>query len=280
MKVSLIVSTYNRADALEAVLVSICNLAINPSQVIIADDGSGAETEIIIAKYQKISSIPILHVWHPDEGFRVAEIRNKALALVKSGYVIMIDGDMILNRYFVKDHLNFAQKSFFIQGKRFLLTEKKTIELLTDPSTPFIPQWGDPDNEHRLEKRLFAFRSPLLCRLTSRRFKRKVHGLRACNMSFFYEDLVRINGFNNLFTGWGVEDLELVERLFNAGIKRKDIAFSALAYHLHHKIESRESLPANKLILTETITNKSMWCENELNKFLDSPVEIPVYVEN
>lgn len=268
MKVTLIITTYNRPDALESVLVSIYNLVRKPNQIIIADDGSTSETEKVIHKYQELIPIPLLHVWHPDEGFRVAEIRNKALAHVNSAYVIMIDGDMILDKYFIKDHLTFAKKGCFIQGKRCLLTDKQTNEILACPSLPFIAKWGDSGNEHRLEKRIFAFRSPLLCKLFKRDVKYKHHGIRSCNMALFYDDLVLVNGFNNSFTGWGREDSEIVERLFNLGIKRIDLPFSALAYHLHHKLESRASLSSNDSIFNQAISNKLKRCDDGLNRFL------------
>lgn len=280
MKTSLIISTYNRADALESVLVSVCNLLVQPHQVIIADDGSTSETEIMIHKYQKLLSIPLLHVWHPDNGFRLSEIRNKALALVKSGYVIMIDGDMILDPYFIMDHLFFAKKGFFIQGKRFLLTEKKTNEILKYPQNKFSPRWGDSDIEYRFEKRLFAFRSLFLSRLTRYESNYKHKGIRACNISFNYDDLIKVNGFNNLFIGWGREDSELVERLFNSGVKRIDLAFSALAYHLHHKFEPRASLPKNNILLKEAISKKSTWCEDGLSKYLESSCKTYLKTDN
>ncbi|MGJ1432786.1 glycosyltransferase family 2 protein [Sphingobacterium spiritivorum] len=270
MEVSLIITTYNRPDALEAVLVSVCELHIKPQQVIIADDGSGEATAAVIEKYQSILPVPLLHAWQPDNGFRAAEIRNKALALVKSPYVIIIDGDIILDPFFVKDHLHHAEKGCFLQGGRFLLTEKKTKEILSQPQRPFIAKWGDPDIEYRFEKRFFAFRSALLAGLIKRKITYSHHAIRSCNMSFYYEDVLKVNGFNNDFVGWGREDSEFVERLFNAGIKRINIKFSALGYHLYHKEESRASLPQNDHILNEAITNKTTWCANGLNRFLDN----------
>ncbi|WP_270088355.1 glycosyltransferase family 2 protein [Sphingobacterium sp. SYP-B4668] len=267
MEVALIITTYNRPDALESVLVSVNSLIVKPSQVIIADDGSGTETKMLIDKYRTLSEIPLLHAWHPDNGFRAAEIRNRALSLVKCPYVIIIDGDMILNPYFVKDHIRFAQKGFFIQGGRFLLTEKKTLHILQNPSRPFKPVYGDPDIEYRFEKRLFAFRNTILAQMIKRPITYSHRAIRSCNMSFFYEDAVRVNGFNNEFVGWGREDSEFVERMFNAGVRRVNIKFSAIAYHLYHKEEPRSALPQNDKILNDAILHKSKWCENGLNRF-------------
>ena len=48
MKVSLIIVTYNRPDALGIILESIRRQTVLPGEVIIADDGSGPETAEMI----------------------------------------------------------------------------------------------------------------------------------------------------------------------------------------------------------------------------------------
>ena len=46
-------------------------------------------------------------------------------------------------------------------------------------------------------------------------------------MAFFKGSLLKVNGFNEDFVGWGREDTELTVRLLNAGVKRKNIKFNA-----------------------------------------------------
>jgi glycosyltransferase involved in cell wall biosynthesis len=102
---SLIIATYNRPDALCLCLKSVCEQSVVPAQVIIADDGSTEETAEVVNEFKRIAAIEVKHIWHPDEGFRLAAIRNKAIAEVSSAYVIQIDGDLILHPQFVADHL-------------------------------------------------------------------------------------------------------------------------------------------------------------------------------
>ena len=130
--VSIIISTYNWPKALKKVLESVACQTIIPDEVIIADDGSKKDTKEVIDLFmQKYPNINTKHIWHEDKGFRLSEIRNKALKEATSEYIIQIDGDVILNKYFVEDHINKAEENFFIVGSRVLLDEylsKKILE--------------------------------------------------------------------------------------------------------------------------------------------------------
>lgn len=84
-------------------------------------------------------------------------------------------------------------------------------------------------------------------------------------MSFWRSDIVKINGFNNDFVGWGREDSEFVIRLLNAGLDRLYLKFAGVGYHLYHNENSRASLLENDKILENTINNKLTRCENGLD---------------
>lgn len=110
LSVSLIVTTYNRPDALSAVLQSVLVQKTLPEQVIIADDGSNEQTRAVIEQYQQKFPIPLIHSWQPDTGFKLAESRNRALVQLTSAYIVVIDGDMVMHPEFIQDHLNAAKK--------------------------------------------------------------------------------------------------------------------------------------------------------------------------
>lgn len=268
LRVALLITTYNRPDALEAVLNSVEYQILKPAQVIVADDGSDDRTRSVIQKYQHKWSIPLLHSWHEDKGFRLAESRNRGLALVEGDYVIMIDGDMVLDKHFIEDHVANAQRGFFLQGGRCLLTPDFTAHILENADIYPDFQYMRKGIESRFEKRLTAFRAPWLTKIWKKEIEYSHKAIRGCNMSFFMDDIKAVNGFNNDMIGWGREDSEFVERLFNQGIKRYNIKFSALAYHLYHNESSRGSLPENDRILHFAIDHKLKRCSNGLNKFL------------
>lgn len=267
MKADLIITTYNRPDALEVVLISVMNQTSMPHQVIIADDGSSLETKLLIEKYQLIFPIKLVHSWHEDDGFRAAESRNLALSHVTSEYVIIIDGDIVLDTYFIEDHINYAQEGCFLQGGRILMTKSKTEEILRNPEAKFKTSIFSSGLESRLEKRLTAFRSNFLAKLVFKNLDNK-NKVRSCNMSFYFKDVIKVNGFNNKFIGWGREDSEFVERLMNAGVNGKLIKFVALGYHLYHPEEPKSSLPKNDELLKKTIEEKLIFCEDGLLKFM------------
>ncbi|MCC9041250.1 glycosyltransferase [Myroides sp. M-43] len=268
LKVSLLITTYNRVDALEAVLVSVLNQEKLPFEVVVADDGSREDTIALIKKYQSVFPVPLKHAWQEDKGFRLSESRNRGLALCEGEYVVMIDGDMVLHSKFVLDHISNAKRGFFVQGGRVMFNEKKTKEYLATSDKYKRIHWYQPNIETRFEKRLSACHLPFLNNKQQKDITYSHKAIRGCNMAFFLEDVLAVNGFNNNFVGWGREDSEFVERLFNKGVKRHNVKFMAIAYHLYHKEEERASLPNNDKLLKDAISNKLSYCENGLNQLL------------
>jgi len=261
MQISLIITTYNRPDALLLVLKSIEYQSLVPNEVIIADDGSNAKTQELIDDFITHSNINIVHSFQKDKGFRAAKSRNKAISKSTGNYIILIDGDMILHRDFVYDHKKNAQNGYFTQGGRVLLSQKKSNEVLRGKYVAFnLLSSG-------LNNRKNALHSNLLSKLFSRK-KNYLRGLKTCNVSFYKKDCISVNGFNNNFEGWGREDSEFFVRLMNKGVKRKTLRFNAIQYHLWHEVVSRKSLLKNDQLLQKAIDENLDWCEMGIQNFL------------
>ena len=254
MRVSVIITTYNRPDALLLVLQSIESQTKLPEEVIIADDGSNDNTEKLIINYQESSSLNIIHSWHQDNGFRVAKSRNKAIAKSYGDYIILIDGDIILHPKFIQDHVNNAKVGYFIQGSRVLLTQDITEQTIISKKISFS------FFSKGLNSKKNAIHSNFLSKIFSTN-NNSVRGTRCCNIAFFKQDCINVNGFNNEFEGWGREDSEFVVRLINYGIKRKNLRFNAIQYHLWHKEIDRTSLDSNNQLLQNSIENKLKVCK-------------------
>ena len=261
MHVSLIITTYNWPESLILALRSIEKQTIVPEEVIIADDGSTYETQEVISKFQQDSELKIIHSWQEDLGFRAAKSRNKAIAKSCGDYIILIDGDIILHPEFVQDHVNNAQVGYFIQGTRVLLTQDRTRDTLKRMSINFSFL------SKGIKNRKNAIYSDFLSKLFSKKMN-YLRGTKACNMAFFKQDCVNVNGFNNDFEGWGREDSEFAVRLLNSSINRKNLRFNAIQFHLWHFESTRESLSQNDVILNSSINNKSNWCINGIDKYL------------
>jgi glycosyltransferase involved in cell wall biosynthesis len=261
MNCSLIITTYNRADALLLVLRSIELQTLMPNEVIIADDGSGDDTKAIINAFQKTSDLNIIHSWQKDNGFRAAKSRNKAIAKSSSDYIILIDGDMILHPKFIQDHVNNAESGYFIQGTRVLLTKNTTSKALKDMNIQFS------FFSKGVQNRKNTIHSNFLSKLFSKK-KNYLRGIKTCNMAFFKKDCINVNGFNNDFEGWGKEDSEFIVRLLNSGINRKNLRFNALQFHLWHNENTRASLKQNEMIFKSALNNKTKWCNNGIDAYL------------
>ena len=130
MLISLIITTYNRPDALHLVLKSLETQSMEPLEVIIADDGSDERTLDLITNYKKQSNLKILHSFQVDKGFRASKSRNKAIAQASGDYIVLVDGDMVLHHHFIRDHFNNSELGCFVQGSRVLLSKSKTSKVI------------------------------------------------------------------------------------------------------------------------------------------------------
>ncbi|MDP3013090.1 MAG: glycosyltransferase family 2 protein [Candidatus Subteraquimicrobiales bacterium] len=261
MRVSLIITTYNWKDALALVLKSALRQTRRPDEIIVADDGSSDGTGEMVREIDRQAPMSVHHSWQEDKGFRAARSRNRAIAAATGEYVILIDGDIIMERHFVEDHLAAARQGFFVQGGRVLLNERKTGEVLAgrDVGISFFAA-GLANRQNHL-------RSRLLSRVLSSE-SYGLGGIKTCNLAFFRADALAINGFDEDFEGWGREDSDFAARLLNYGIRRLNLRFQAVAFHLHHPVQSRTRLGLNDEKLAGTIRTGKARCLNGIEQYL------------
>jgi glycosyltransferase involved in cell wall biosynthesis len=260
--VSLIVSTYNWPEALNLCLLSIKKQLLLPEEVIIADDGSGGETRLLIEAFQKDFPVPLIHVWQEDEGFQLSRIRNKAIARASKAYIVQIDGDLILERHFIQDHVAFRKKNTFVSGSRVIMNKELSERLIQTRRT----------NVALTSKGLLnvfnGIRMPFLSARMENYKQEDIYYLRGCNMAFWRTDLVQVNGYNEDFIGWGREDNEIGLRLINSGVKKRIIKFSGIVFHIYHPEKPRTGLNTNDDLMHLTARRNLVHCENGLNKYL------------
>jgi len=255
MRIALIVTTYNRPDALAAVLEGCLAQTDSDFEVWVADDGSTAETSELLRRFQARSPFPVHHVWQEDKGFRAAAIRNRALAATHADYVIFIDGDCIPLPDFVASHRQLSESGYFLSGNRLLLSQTFTARVLGEKLT--VHQWGWSQwlrakwrgDVNRLLPFLRLPDAGLLRKIAPRRWK----GAKTCNLSAFRADLLKVNGLDESYTGWGLEDSDLVIRLIRCGIFSKSARFAAPVLHLWHKENDRSRLEENQRRLEQVL---------------------------
>ncbi len=260
MITSLIIATYNWPEALELVLKSVLTQSSIPNEIIIADDGSTITTKETISFLKTQNSINIKHIWQEDNGFQKTRILNKAIVEAKGDYIIQIDGDLILHYNFIKDHLSKAKKGQFIHGSRVFLNPELTKQSIQNKDISFsIFQKG-------LKNRFNTIHSDFLESLLSKQ-NSSLKGTRGCNFSFWKDDVIAVNGYNQNMIGWGKEDSELSARLMNNGLRKLQLKFNAICYHLNHKIVSRKGININNQILNITVSERKTYCKNGINKY-------------
>lgn len=262
LKISVIISTYNRPHYLAKVLEGFMHQTKRPMEIIVADDGSKEDTSSVIKSFQEKSEIPIVHVWHEDKGFRLAQIRNKAIAKSSGEYLVICDDDSIPDKHFIEDHNKYKMMGSFIQGHRVLLgPEISKIFNYRMCSFNFLVKYIFSSEVKNISNSMRPS-FPLI------RISQGFRGIRGCNMSFYKKDILAVNGYNEDFIGWGKEDSELAVRFYNYGLKRKDIKFRLPLYHLYHEEFSRNRLEQNTNILEIAMKNGSVYCENGIDKYL------------
>lgn len=282
--VSLMISTYNWKEALALVLRSVATQSRLPDEVIIADDGSREDTAQLLHDVARDFPVPLRHVWQPDEGFRLARSRNRGIAAARGDYLIQLDGDMILHRHFVADHLRLARPGHFLQGTRIRTTEAETARLLAGGEPRFgwfVDAYFRTNHDrstYHFGRRHHTLRLPWLARVKARSSGHPM----GCNVSFWREDLLRVNGYDERMQGYGSEDLELDLRLRNAQLKRSQIKFAALALHLEHRSvappdPSDPDLPNNRLLneaRREGRVRSMQGLDTHLGDFVQAPPDL------
>ena len=260
-KCSLVTPTYNWPEALELLLLSITKQRVLPDEVIVADDGSKEETRLLIERFQKSFPVPLIHIWHEDNGNQKPKIMNKAIAKAKYDYIIEIDGDIIMHPNFVEDHLNYAEKGVYLFGSRVNI-QKNILETIFKDKITYFHFFSKG-----IKKRGRTLRIPFFMNFAKLHEKRSSK-LRGCNMSFWKEDFIKVNGFNEGLVGWGIDDSEMIQRLHNIGIRGKRLKNVGIAYHIYHKEQDKSHIEVNQIIERETTEKKITFIEKGINQYL------------
>lgn len=233
---SVIISTYNSPIWLQKVLWSYEQQMFKNFEVVIADDGSGPETKSLIETMTTQVSFPIQHIWHDDNGFQKTIILNKATVAAKGDYLVYTDGDCMARADFLDVHNKRREAGYFLSGGYFKLP-MHISELISEDDIKtqrcFDIDWL---KSHGLKS---SFKNN---KITAKGFKQKFLNTvtpttatwNGHNASGYKKDIIAANGYDERMQ-YGGEDRELGERLFNAGIKAKQLRYSAICLHLDHE---------------------------------------------
>ena len=277
--ISVIVATYNRPDALDAVLRSLARQSDGNFEVLVADDGSRPDTAAVVVQWQGRIGRRLVHVWHPDDGFRLAEIRNRAILAASGTYCIFLDGDCLARRDFVAAHRALAERGWFVTGNRVLLSRELTQRVLSESLAAerwSVPQWLAARLSRRINRLAPLVLLPLgpLRKAQARAWR----GARGANIGIWRSDLIAVDGFDSGFAGWGREDSDLFVRLIRAGVRRKDGRHATGVLHLWHPEEDRARLSQNEQRLAEVLVSDRIAASKGLSALrgeMPSPPAVP-----
>jgi glycosyltransferase involved in cell wall biosynthesis len=252
---SILVTSYNQASSLRLLFASLDRQTNKDFEVIIADDGSSDGTQELCHEKR---TFPLIFVTQEDVGYRKSKILNQALRKAASDYLIFIDGDVILERHFVQDHLHLRKTGHFVCGRRVELGPKLSPSItVSDVSR------GDFDHL-QMKVILSALKKDTISIKRGLRITypllRKALGydrpldLLGSNFSVWKTDLISVNGFNESLESYWGEDGDLFIRLRNAGKRPVGAKSLCIQYHVFHT--RREPTPENtkryQLLLQDT----------------------------
>jgi glycosyltransferase involved in cell wall biosynthesis len=235
MRVAVIITTYNQPAWLQKVLWGYSGQSTSAFDIVIADDGSGAETRLVIEQARAEFGDRLSHVWQEDRGFRKCEILNRAIVSSSADYLIFTDGDCIPGRQFVQRHIELAEPAHFLSGGVVWLERELSEAISRDDvlqgrveDVRWLKQRGWRGGRRRLRLVRHQGLAALLDALTPTGATFNGH-----NASVWRDALIAVNGFDAEM-GYGGLDRALGERLRNFGLQGKQVRHRAVCFHLDH----------------------------------------------
>ncbi|MCB9203050.1 MAG: glycosyltransferase [Flavobacteriales bacterium] len=259
IKVALLIPTYNQSDILNLILKAVCNQSLLPYEVLIAEDQINDENKKVIDAYR--NKLNVIHCNQEDTGFYKSKILNKAIAESSADYIIQIDGDCIPHKNLVEDYSKFIQKGVYLYGTRVKIKQKYVKDVLAKKQINFS------FFDKKIYKRFRNIRCFFLARQS--RIQLEINTkLRGANCSFWREDAIKINGYNEDIKGWGREDTEFFARMQHIGIKNRRIKFAAIVYHLDHAENDKTNLNINHKVESQAKQGLNIIIKNGIDKYL------------
>jgi glycosyltransferase involved in cell wall biosynthesis len=260
LKISLVISTFDQPASLAKAWAGWRRQTRWPDEILISDDGSGDATIALVKKFATEAPVPVKHIWHPHAGFRKTIILNQTVAAATGNYLIFTDGDCVPHPKYISDHANLAEKGFWVQGRRCFVVEKFVPAFEAEA----IPAYG-----WMLTGRITGAAKGLRLPMAWVRRDTAQRGIIGCNMAFWRDDIVAVNGFDEDYTGWGTgEDSDIGTRLYHLGRRRKFVYGRAITYHLNHPAAPRGHHAASLARLADTIATRRIRCEHGLDRHL------------
>lgn len=231
---SVIVSAYNEPECLCMVLIALRRQTVIPGEVLVADDGSSPTTREALSKIAGELPFRLVHVHQPHAGFRLARSRNNAIYQSKGQLIAFLDQDTLPHRSWLERYLQHLRPGLVCTGYVLRLPEQAGAKL----NRAAVSE-GDFENWHAESEftRLDKMQRKYLFYTACRRLGFGIKGRPAIafgNAAICRDDLIKVNGFDEEYIGWGQEDDDLGWRLYYAGLRPRPLVNQALVSHIYH----------------------------------------------
>ncbi|WP_040756865.1 glycosyltransferase family 2 protein [Winogradskyella psychrotolerans] len=269
LQATIIVSTFNKPEWLQLVLLSFDLQTTKNFEIIVADDGSDEKTKAVVDQFSKRTDLKVIHVWQEDDGFQKTKILNKAIVASNADYLIFTDGDCIARKDFVETHLKLSQLKHALSGGYFKLSNDVSIKIndqVVRNQHCFEKDWLIAEGQPKTFKMNKLTKSK-----TKASFLNSVTPTKATfdgmNVSCWKSDILAVNGFDERMK-YGGEDREVGERMMHNGVRFLQIRYSAICVHLHHErpYKNEEALILNKQVRQHTKREKSTYTQYGIKK--------------
>lgn len=238
MKVSVIVAVYKDVEALDLIVQSLKGQTYPHVELVVAEDGESKE---MAAYVPGIEGIEVKHTTQEDTGIRKSRSQNNGILASTGDYLVFIDGDCIPFSTFVEAHVQLADPSAVLTGRRVNLGKTFSQKLRSGAWSSrkleknFYLNYfrlKKDDNASHIEQGIRFRPNGLLYRLISA--KRRT-GILGCNFSLHRENMLRVNGFDESYHNTSLgDDVDLSWRFRAAGLTEKSCKNAANLFHLDH----------------------------------------------
>ena len=253
VELTVVVSTYERPEALDAVLRALSEQSDDCFEVVVADDGSGPATAAVVQRWRAAFGNRLRHLWQPDDGFRLARVRNSAALTARPGYLVFMDGDCLPRRGFVRAMRRAARPRWFVAGRRLELSRALTEDVLANRLP--VHRWSlvrwlrSPADAAPLQALIPRDRRRVGARgVPEYEPPDRAYGYLLGVLSAHFQG---VNGYDTRFVGWGEEDVDLAVRLRRLGLHCGHAGPQATLIHLWHPSVKERERP-NWWLLQET----------------------------
>jgi glycosyltransferase involved in cell wall biosynthesis len=274
LEIAVVVSTFERPGHLLRCLASLESQqgVDGMFEVVVTDDGSRDETLPLLADVARRMPFPLTFTTHAHDGFHLARCRNEGVAASSAPYLLFTDGDCILPPGHLRIHLACRRSGRFVAGDCLRLDEAASGRVEADALRAGWSPAPLPVGERLrlglkgLRGKLYeATRTPLRPRLSGN------------NIGVWRSDYERVNGFDEQFVGWGLEDHDLQVRLERLGLRAWSILLRTAPVHLWHPPTpsfARNNEGTANLRYFESLAERPTFCTDGLVK----PAEAPTIV--